>query len=379
MFSAAAVAWLPLFGGTSKQPNGVGCILYWSWPAKRPESAALEQLAERAQILGRLGLDAIRPPQLLNAIDRSERKSQSLGGRAIQCLLSRWGRFAMATAAILSIALIPVPLRIVAPATLQPTIQFRHYAPMDARITKVHVDYGQSVTAGQVLLELEDRQLSNLLDDAVSQQLKSKERRRDIEARLLRGDHLPNDTRNELEGELETLRALASNEQLRIESLRKQMELLTIHATEDGVVATWNARQMLQDRPVRVGQVLLMIHQPNGPWSADTRLNQQDVGKFLRTVRHGVPTAHCALASHPNQSIPAIYLPNGSAAMISTSQDDSHESTLCVKFAIPVCELPQRNAGSSARVTIDIGQGPLAWSVFGDALVSLWAKVRLWI
>ncbi len=379
MFSAAAVAWLPLFGGTSKKPNGVGCVLYWSWPAKRPENAALEQLAERAQTLGRLGLDAIRPAQLQNAIDRSERKSQSLGGRAIHCLQSRWGRFAMATAAILCISSIPVPLRIVAPATLQPSNQFRHYAPMDARITKVHVDYGQSVTAGQVLLELEDRQLSNLLDDAVSQQLKSKERRRDIEARLLRGDHLPNDTRYELEGELETLRALTSNEQLRIESLRKQMELLTIRAAKDGVVATWNARQMLQDRPVRVGQILLMIHQPNGPWSADTRLNQQDVGKFLKTVRQGMPMAHCALASHPNQSIPAIYQPDASTAMISASQDNSHESTLCVKFAIPVGELPQRNAGSSARVTIDIGQGPLAWSVFGDAMVSLWAKVRLWI
>jgi len=339
----------------------------------------LEQLAERAQTLGRLGLDAIRPAQLQSAIDCSDNRAQSLGLRAIQSLNSRWGRAFIASAAIIGISFIPVPLRIVAPATLQPSMQFRHYAPLDARITKVHVDYGQSVLAGQVLLELEDRQLSNLLDEAISQQLKSKERRRDIEARLLRGDRLQNDVRYELEGELETLRALTSNEQMRVDALNKQMELLTIRATEDGVVATWNAKQMLQDRPVRVGQMLLMIHQPNGPWTADTRLQQQDVGKFIKTVQHGSPTAHCALASHPNQSIPAVYQPNESTAMLSAPRGDSQQSTLCVRFAIPLAELPQRNAGSTGQVTIDIGRGPLAWSVFGDAIVSLWAKVRLWI
>lgn len=379
MFSAASVAWLPLFGGTSKNPRGVGCILYWSWPAKPPENASLAELTERAQTLARLGLEAIRPSRLQNAMDLAESRPKTLGFLGRYCLTSIWVRSAVATMVFLGIAIIPVPFRIAAPATLQPSAQHRHYAPLDARITKVHVDYGQSVTAGQILIELEDRQLSNLFDDAISQKLKSKERQRDIESRLLRSDHLSSEARNELEGELETLRALADHEAYRIEALRKQLEFLTIRAIEDGIVATWNARQILQERPVRAGQLLLMIQQPNGPWTVDARIEQKDVGKFLAITRNGFPSAKCVLTSHPNQSIPIVYQPDELYSMLSVRQDAPQSSSLCVQFAVPVSELPQRNAGSSAQVTIDIGRGPLVWSVFGDAIVSLWAKVRLWI
>ncbi len=379
MFSAAAAAWLPIMGGTSERPWGVACLAYWSWPTNRPENTAFERLAQRAQDLGRLGVDAIRPPQLRYAIEVARSDSGRFDRFAMRCWTSRWVRLAIATAIIAGIAMVPVPLRVIAPATLQPRLQFRHYAPLDARIATVHVDYGQKVTAGQVLLELEDRQLSNLLDDAVSQQLKSKERRRDIEARLLRGDRLQNDLRYELEGELETLRALANNEQQRIEALQKQMSLLTILAAEDGVIATWNAKQLLQDRPVRVGQMLLLVQQPDGPWTVEARVSQQDVGKFLEATRHGMPSAHCSLSSHPNQRLPAVYQPSELPAMLAADQDASEQSSLCVRFAVPLEELPQRNAGSTAQVTIDIGRGPLVWSVFGDAVVSLWAKVRLWI
>ncbi len=378
MFSAAAVTWLPIFGGTLEKPLGVGCIVYWSWPAKSTEQASIEPLAARVQTLARLGINVIRPPLLMRAIERSESRTGSLKSFIQQCLTSRWARITVAATIVAGIAMIPVPFRIVAPASLQPQLQNRHYAPLDARVVKVHVDYGDSVAAGQLLLELEDRNLSNLLDDATSQHLKSKERQRDIEARLLRSDRLPNDVRHELEGELELLRALSGNELQRIASLQKQMDLLTIRAAEDGVVATWNARQLLQDRPVRVGQLLLLVQQPSGPWTIDARLPQKDVGKFLKAVQQGMPIAHARLSSHPNLPISAVYQPNDLPAMLSASQNETQPS-LCIRFAVPVSELPQRNAGSSAQISIDIGQGPFAWSIFGDAVLSLWAKVQLWI
>ncbi|MDZ4848760.1 MAG: biotin/lipoyl-binding protein [Pirellulaceae bacterium] len=379
MFSASAVGWLPMIGGTSTNPNGFGCILHWSWPTKKPDNAYLEQVANRALVLGRIGLAAIRPPQLKMALDRDVTPSNGLGVWAKQMLSSVWIRFAIAAMLVVGISIISVPLRIVAPATIHPRLQYRHYAPLDGRITKVHVEYGQAVVAGQVLLELEDRQLSNLLDDAITQQLKSKERRRDIKSRLLRGDRLSIDTRYELEGEQETLQALASDEQHRVDELQRQMQLLTIRSAEDGVVATWNIKELLQDRPVRVGQMLLLVQQPNGPWVVDARIRQQDVGRFLESVRNGSTLANCSLSSHPNRVIPAVYQPSLSTETILTNQDDGNSSALCVQFAVPVDELPQRNTGSAARVTVDIGRGPLVWSVFGNAIVSFWAKVRLWI
>ncbi len=379
IFSAASVAWLPLFGGSAEAPLGVGCILYWSRPAKNAEQTSLETLAARARDLGKMGVTLIRPSSLRRAIQRSAPRSGSLTSFTNECLASRWVRIAFTVLALAGIAMIPVPLRIVAPAILQPQLQHIHYAPLDARVVKVHVDYGEPVSKGQMLLELEDRNLSNLLDEANSQHLQSKERQRDIEARLLRSDRLPNDVRDELEGELETLRALSGNELQRIEALKKQMDLLTIRAADNGVIATWNARQLLQDRPVRAGQVLLLVQQPEGPWFIEARLPQIDVGKFLASAEHEMPVAQATLSSHPNVPIQAVYQPQDKPVVLSKSLDSTQPPSLCVRFAVASADLPHKNAGSSAQISVDIGRGPFGWSVFGDAVMSLWAKVRLWI
>jgi Biotin-lipoyl like len=379
VFSAATVAWLPLFGGITEAPLGVGCVAYWSWPTKNAEQVSLEALTDRTRTLGKLGLTLIRLPSLRLAIERSTARSRSMTSFFQECLASRWTHMAFAALILVGIAMIPVPLRIIAPASLEPQLQHLHYAPLDARVVKVHVDYGESVTAGQLLVELEDRNLSNLLDEATSQHLKSKERQRDIEARLLRSDRLPNDIRDELEGELESLRALSGSELGRVEALKKQIDLLAIRASKDGVIATWNARQLLQDRPVRAGQMLLLVQQPEGPWSIEARLPQREVGKLLRAVEKGMPTAQATLSSHPNQPIQAVYQPTQKPIVLSHGPGTSQEPALCVRFTIASEELPHKNAGSSAQISIDIGRGTLAWSVLGDAVTSLWAKVRLWI
>ena len=62
---------------------------------------------------------------------------------------------------------------------------------------------------------------------------------------------------------------------------------------------------------------------------------------------------------------------------LSVGSDQEPEFT--VRFAVNRLDLPQQHAGSLAHVSVEIGHGPLAWSLFGDALLSLWTKVRLWI
>ncbi len=108
-------------------------------------------------------------------------------------------RVSLIALVLVGIAMIPVPLRLRTPATLEPVEQSRYFAPSDARIKSVLVDYGDRVQPGQILLELEDRNLATLLDDATANHIKSTQRIHEIELRLLREDHLQASARHELE------------------------------------------------------------------------------------------------------------------------------------------------------------------------------------
>jgi hypothetical protein len=49
----------------------------------------------------------------------------------------------------------------------------------------------------------------------------------------------------------------------------------------DGEVLTWNVRQLLEDRPVSRGQVLLTVGDLSGPWKLDLRLPDSQTGHVL--------------------------------------------------------------------------------------------------
>jgi multidrug efflux pump subunit AcrA (membrane-fusion protein) len=379
MFSLSQLGWLPLAGSHRRQPYGLGCLL--SWSSSKNSCPALDDPSwlARAVELGRLHLQAAPTPKVRSLLRQLRRGQLSWIERLADLAGIRWIRPLLAALLTIAIGLIPVPLRIHAPATLLPAEEHYLYAPSDARIEQVFIDYGQRVEAGQLLLQLEAPQLTELYDDAVAEQLKSKERQRDIQTQLLRVDRLTPESRQELEGELETLRSLSEHEQRRIDLLQTQLDQLAVRAPGPAVVATWSPRQKLQDRPVQAGQLLLLLQQPEGDWLMHARFQQRDVGKFLQRLGEGAITASCALSSHPHQSLAAV-LPANEIPMIKRlSVGSDQEPEFTVRFAVNRLDLPQQHAGSLAHVSVEIGHGPLAWSLFGDALLSLWTKVRLWI
>jgi hypothetical protein len=49
-------------------------------------------------------------------------------------------------------------------------------------------------------------------------------------------------------------------------------------APTDGVVVTWDVRNKLEGRPVAVGQVLMTIAQPEGPWELQIEMPEDRMG-----------------------------------------------------------------------------------------------------
>lgn len=382
VFASALSGWIPLVGADQNSQTGIGVLVYWSWPSDRPDQKRLVELLPNAQRLARIALKIINPSSMINAFESVHPKMGFLKRLVFQSFQSLAMRVILGCLALVAIALIPVPLTLRAPATLEPVAQTRYYAPSDSQIKSIYVDYGDRVTAGQVLLELEDRNLSALLDDAIANQVKSLQRQHEVEIRLLREDQLPSSTRHELEAELETLRAISNHQESRVDYLRTKAETLIVRAKEDGVVATWNAKQLLADRPVRVGQWLLAVYQEEGPWMVEARIPEHQVGRFIDTARASQAStmdASVILDSHPMNTIPAVYSDSLSCASLTTLGPNGNQSELLVRFNVPVSSLPHRSAGAAAQLKLSMGRGVLIQSLCGDALAKVWAKVRLWL
>ena len=63
--------------------------------------------------------------------------------------------------------------------------------------------------------------------------------------------------------------------------LQQQRQELRVVSPIDGRVLTWNANELLQSRPVRQGQGLLSIVDPDGPWELEVHVADHEIGHVL--------------------------------------------------------------------------------------------------
>ena len=54
-----------------------------------------------------------------------------------------------------------------------------------------------------------------------------------------------------------------------LQLMQEKRELLKVHSPIDGQILTWNLERQLLNRPVAVGQVLLTVADPTGPWEME--------------------------------------------------------------------------------------------------------------
>lgn len=99
---------------------------------------------------------------------------------------------------------------------------------------------------------------------------------------LLEEADLTDEQKNRLSGQVaefkQELRTLDRKLQLH---RRRQQELL-VAAPTGGLVVTWDVRNRLVRRPVKRGQALMQIADPNGPWQLELHMPEDQVGHILQ-------------------------------------------------------------------------------------------------
>jgi biotin carboxyl carrier protein len=186
------------------------------------------------------------------------------------------------TTALALLALVPADFTVQVEGSLQPQVRRHIFAPSDGVVEDVRVQHGDSTTKGDLLLRVRNAAL-DLDQSRLSGNLQTAQAKRDaVRTTRSRPDNSADSTEQD---------RLASEEQQlvsQIEGLENQLAIarrfrdeLNVSSPLTGVVLTWNPHQLLDDRPVKQGQLLLTVADPSGPWILELRVPDREAGHVL--------------------------------------------------------------------------------------------------
>lgn len=362
---------------TSKDPKVIGCLVAEQINDSRLPPALREKVDITADHVAASLQQAITFERIffrktLLTIGKLE---EWFHGRKLAKTLAVIG---LITAVGLALWFAPWPYKVVAEGQLMPITQRDVFAPWDGEVTQLAVKGGEAVEKGQPLAVLRN-------DDLRAERVRYKndldEREKTVIA--LTGRIADARRRNALqeEAQLEGERVAAVAE---VNGLRQQLAILeerqqrlTVTAPITGVVATFQLDQLLQNRPVRRGEVLMEVMDDQGTWHLELNVEDKRMGHILRAIeKHGdigLPVEF-VLATDPETRY------DGTLKKVETrAQTDSELGNIVhVEVAIAVPEaLPARRIGAEVRAKINTGDRALGYVLFGDVIDFI--RKHLWL
>jgi multidrug efflux pump subunit AcrA (membrane-fusion protein) len=286
---------------------------------------------------------------------------------------------ALVAALVLILALVVVPwdYRVSGKGRLMPIDRRGVFAPSDGEVVELPVRSGQLVRQGDLLVRLKNIDLQarllaqkNLLEEKQKQ-------RATFAAQMSESATAQNSaTGVELLGKISQLKVEIEGTQQQVESLGRQVEALSVRAPIAGVVATFRIEEMLRERPVKRGDLLLEVMDPEGPWRLELDVPENRLGHILQ-----------AQGKHADGRLPVRYLLatateatyDGSLDSISMrsviSETEGSVIPLYASLSDPSPAAPRIGADVIAK--IDCGRKSLGYVLFGDVIE--FVRKRFWL
>jgi biotin carboxyl carrier protein len=207
------------------------------------------------------------------------------GWMRVRSLLKGTLALACAAGILAAIVLSRTDFDIRADGELQPQGMRDVFARTDGVVSDLRVEHGERVQAGQLLAVLRRPQLDFEFKQVWGELQTARQKLAGVEAERLQ---LPRETE---EQRRHYSQLTAQDEELHegIRSLEAQYAVLQQKQSEcevrspmQGQVLTWNVQQLLEDRPVQRGQVLLTVGDLSGPWRLELRVPDRHAAYVLQ-------------------------------------------------------------------------------------------------
>lgn len=256
---------------------------------------------------------------------------------------------------------------------LQPQEQRDVFAGIAGVVTDVHVDHGDQVAAGDVLVTLRNTDLAVQLENIAGQRQSTLERLLDAQRRLLDNAPISAEERTRLAGELLQLRKQSESLDTQYELLRAKQKELVIRSPIAGQVITWDTKKLLSSRPVAPGQVLLTVANPQGPWELVVHMPEDNLGYIHAAMKKRGPDlrASYVLATDPGRKLQGTVKEVQQLAELHPTEGQS------VKVIVDIdeAELVDPRPGASATAQVHCGRESIAFVWLHDLMEFLYTKV----
>lgn len=274
----------------------------------------------------------------------------------------------------LSLVLIPWEYRVEGDGKLMPVVQADVFAPWAGEVVEIKVESGQRVQKDDVLLVIQNKELEQQLSGAETD---ANEKEELINSLLSQIRKLTSPEqfaqRIELIGKLEQTKAELKGLNLQIQILSERQQRLTVTAPISGVISTFQIEQLLRNRPVERGQMLLEIKDDSGEWRLELNVQENRMGHLLDAQKMLGKTSlpvEFVLATDSEKTFDGTLSENPAemASRVHPSEDKSSVVLVFAKF--DKAQLGERGTriGAEVRAKISCGQKSLGYVLFGDVV-----------
>jgi len=290
-----------------------------------------------------------------------------------------------ALAGLVALVFVPAELRLEGKGTLEPVHRREVFAQIEGVVEKIEpgVEGGADVKAGQLLATLRNRDLEVAIADVLGKKASSEEQLVSTRRSLLEDDKISADEklrlagrRAQLEREIESLEA-----QLALYAQKK--EELEVTSPIDGVIVTWQVRDLLLLRPVEKGQVLMSVADKTGPWELEIKMPDDRLGHVNRAAAEAKQAGRELEVDYILATDPGTRH-HGTVKEIHEQAEvrDDEGNTVLLRVTIDPSRHEKEELGAGASVTARVacGKRPLGYVWFHDVLAFIQTQIlfRLW-
>jgi multidrug efflux pump subunit AcrA (membrane-fusion protein) len=281
---------------------------------------------------------------------------------------------------LVGLVVTPADFQIGTQGKLLPADRRDVFSHVSGIISQVHVQHADRVAEGQLLLTMRSTDIAVSLSELEGQRGRMVEQIFAKEQLLLRNSRLSPLAQDQVAGELDELKQSLESIEQRIELAREKASQLYVRSPMEGEVVTWQVADTLQQRPVTMGQVLMSVIDPDGPWELEIYVHERRLGHVLEawdgSSSASTPlTVRFQLSTHPGQSFEGEVVEVQRLAELR----GEHGNSVAVRVAIDREELPQLHNEASVSAQILCGRRPLGFVLFQDVIETLrGAMARIW-
>ena len=301
---------------------------------------------------------------------------------------------ALVVGIVLTMIFLPWKFQMHCSGRLELVIRQKVFAPYDAEVEEVFVDHNMEVRGpfvgedgveyrGSRLVKLRSSELDSMGEKLLGE---GKEITQEIESldRQIRDPKLSDYEKTQIYGKwaVENIRLKTNSDQQLI--YNRQLYDLLVTSPIDGVVVTWNVKQLLTTkRPVSRMQLLMEVADPKGPWQLELSMPEKRMGhiaNYDRELKKKDPNARLRVefipASHPDIKLFGTIVEIHDRAEVrsdlgsASSSSSTGLNTVLIKVALDDQEAlpPKLQLGTECAARIDCGKQPVGYVLFHEAI-----------